>query len=1360
MKTLASLTQAGALAVAFSLALTACQKTRHASFPYGADRDVMNISDYENKDYDLNTKGPIKSSDASALSVKDERKPTDQVRNFDYVDYDAKDPLNLTDKTLMLGRPNWHYKVRYVFDGNFLKVMKISKVEDLATDELASSEDAGNGLKMVPIVSYSASYFSTDTTRNELHEKTSKLELVPRPGRSGSTQFKIDLNSKTRATFLSKRTVLPANFFDGDTDKDWYFSFTVISQNYREDRGSLGQMMSFDKYGREAFKVRARKVEDKIVFYNVGIDDRMEKSIENRQENQTPVLSIPVEFVDYRMGESGKTSTVKEESYKERAWNQRSYADMKLKDIVVPGGDLGISEIKDVQLDNGYFSFLVQSEAFGGIIRVSLMSHKSYEDKLVADGAQPYKNLKKIYFREDQNLFGYFSTHEESLRSFDRQNEDQAEKLTYINRFNPTRKEIEFRLNNDAPAWMDELLLKAGAAWNATFHAAGSNIHIRVSDNQGKALRGSAGDLRYSLVNMFGDVDGGGPWGGVGPVLADPQTGEIIMATANINITDRVEAMYRTLSNYILSVRGDLAPEYILGVPMPSLQSVTTVATNTLQKVIGAANASLQAASTYIPVLKNKSINFYNPSERKFSLVLPTQETKTAPLKLSISNQALMEGSFIQVNGNIVDQVKAVCPDLEAYAQGLKNSNSNRDEEKEIKLIKACSVELAKPSIISVILHEMGHNFGLRHNFYGSSDYRNFFAPVDLKLGSRTVKTQWRSSSVMDYMTMNYENMTQPGLYDIAAIRWGYTDQIENAQNQLVKVSPAKSTRSQVQSNYHLYKYCTDENVDTGATDPMCAREDEGVSPLEVVKNLILEYDSTMATWNHRHNHEAMWSPLIASYYRFDSYIRPMRKFYEQWRLILSAAAGPGNEYLESIDTQEQYNALLQKVLDPKIVGEAKSKENEQYHQAANLIFSFLMRISFLPDYSCVTARTINDQPVVQLFPFSKVQKALAASGKAPTSCQDSDVQNYLKTQKGASVFAEAGYPFDSISKDINNITFKNYSPEERPETLGVAQDRWMALWALVDTSPEMYHTWHTVKYAPNFMNEYPFRVALTNKVVQRLTQGVSIEDIDLDKVTKQQLSKDVRIVSPMFETEKPLLSLMFDVLRIGQVVPDHTVITNNRLEKYTVMPMWTIEPGGHTECASFFGIEYCATDKNIVAQSLVKKLNSLQSMKAATSIQDSSIQKFIEITKDLIPAAGQPDNMDISFLKVLSKRIDDIKKTDPDLYKQLSDLSDIAFGPEANLWLNAESKQLEKIKSDDLSDKERTEKIDALKKLKLKDLAARLGVENYVSFNADVLKSRLDTLRAEAQEYSADVTELDAQSDLIMEALLGGRPF
>lgn len=79
------------------------------------------------------------------------------------------------------------------------------------------------------------------------------------------------------------------------------------------------------------------------------------------------------------------------------------------------------------------------------------------------------------------------------------------------------------------------------------------------------------------------------------------------------------------------------------------------------------------------------------------------------------------------------------------------------------------------------LVHELGHNFGLRHNFKGSNDAKNYFTQSELaEHGLRTVPGY---SSIMDYNPSMLNALAVFGPYDLAALRFGYKRQVE-AQKQ------------------------------------------------------------------------------------------------------------------------------------------------------------------------------------------------------------------------------------------------------------------------------------------------------------------------------------------------------------------------------------------------------------------------------------------------------------------------------------------------------------------------------------------------------------------------------------------------
>ncbi len=104
------------------------------------------------------------------------------------------------------------------------------------------------------------------------------------------------------------------------------------------------------------------------------------------------------------------------------------------------------------------------------------------------------------------------------------------------------------------------------------------------------------------------------------------------------------------------------------------------------------------------------------------------------------------------------------------YGNQLLAANDFTDLEKD---------KFIKQALYDLVLHEVGHTFGLNHNFIGSQ-LHTFDQMQDTKLGS----TVGLTASVMDYTIPNISPDKKkqglffdikPGPYDIWAIRYGYT---------------------------------------------------------------------------------------------------------------------------------------------------------------------------------------------------------------------------------------------------------------------------------------------------------------------------------------------------------------------------------------------------------------------------------------------------------------------------------------------------------------------------------------------------------------------------------------------------------
>ena len=163
-------------------------------------------------------------------------------------------------------------------------------------------------------------------------------------------------------------------------------------------------------------------------------------------------------------------------------------------------------------------------------------------------------------------------------------------------------------------------------------------------------------------------------------------------------------------------------------------------------------------------------------------------------------------------------------PDL--FLQQGKGSGSNDGDdgddsnEPPVQELDGVPEYFIGPLLRDVIMHEVGHTLGLRHNFKASTIYSLE------EINSEDFMGNAQAGSVMDYMPVNInsdENLVQGdftmvtiGPYDYWAIEYGYTS--GDLKPILARVSEPQLI------------YATDE--DTGGPDPRARRFDHGKNPL------------------------------------------------------------------------------------------------------------------------------------------------------------------------------------------------------------------------------------------------------------------------------------------------------------------------------------------------------------------------------------------------------------------------------------------------------------------------------------------------------------------------------------------------
>ncbi|MDP6986843.1 MAG: zinc-dependent metalloprotease, partial [Phycisphaerales bacterium] len=212
-------------------------------------------------------------------------------------------------------------------------------------------------------------------------------------------------------------------------------------------------------------------------------------------------------------------------------------------------------------------------------------------------------------------------------------------------------------------------------------------------------------------------------------------------------------------------------------------------------------------------------------SEGEFSMTLTAtrSDSDDAPADDSADDEEVDDDEVVE--DEIIEEEADEEADGEEDAE--EDEPSKPKEKDDGQYLDGVPEEFIGPMLREVVMHEVGHTLGLRHNFKGSTIH------TLAEINTDQFKGQPHSGSVMDYLpvNINYElgetqgDWTQVtiGPYDMWAIEYGYIG--KKPEKVLKRVSEP------------LLAYATDE--DTWGPDPRARRFDNGMNPLTYAESQI-----------------------------------------------------------------------------------------------------------------------------------------------------------------------------------------------------------------------------------------------------------------------------------------------------------------------------------------------------------------------------------------------------------------------------------------------------------------------------------------------------------------------------------------
>jgi len=572
--------------------------------------------------------------------------------------------------------------------------------------------------------------------------------------------------------------------------------------------------------------------------------------------------------------------------------------------------------------------------------------------------------------------FGYFRIERHGYN--DIYGELESNRLYYATRWNLYDKEgkpkpIVYYLSPEFPDFLKDEAQSISDAWNEVFveavEARGHTVNGRMfelRDNSGQRI----GDVRYSFLYYVTEPTTGGLFG-YGPSNADPITGEIVSASAYVYGPPMRQ--YAGFGRQVVDlIRGELTPEEVgLGADVQAYidRMKTSQSSGFGSQEGGLTSEELSefvdnhVNTSHAKAVRKQGLEKLRRPSGWFHSQLDKIKGTSFEDRLINDEIKLLKGRGIVRPGDpIPDALKPHISPLGWASKSARQDNRKHlmEQAKRTKYmatfvdeaVAGLASELEKQGLDSDAIlekleaaifkstaeHELGHTFGLRHNYETSYDALNFprhfwdlqgdepsFPPVprtQAQLDGRM--DEYRYSSIMEYAARFNADIQGIGAYDRAAILFGYSQMVEVFNQQ--PVDPFSyafwdvfDLKSALQENRHYtslphslggidamfdrsfvpyeevkeqltgqrewthwevpYRFCSDEYE--GAT-MTCAAYDAGMDPYEIVLDASKRYKNYYFFRAFKRD-QAGWDGWTYEWTLYDRYFRHMLNMYQHW---------------------------------------------------------------------------------------------------------------------------------------------------------------------------------------------------------------------------------------------------------------------------------------------------------------------------------------------------------------------------------------------------------------------------------------------------------------------------------------------
>ncbi len=950
-RALQGLALAGSLVLAF--AQSGCEKKRGLRFTQGSGENVFEISQYNGKTFKVATGEKRFKGQTSRADELVTLNGFDQINNLDAVEFEIQDGLfseiNISDFNFY-GRENFQYTFKYSFSDNYVILSKVASKDDIPSQELTFAQEVGNGLFEVPLMGLPISLFTVERVKDERGKATRQLNTFARDFLNQASHFKVNPGEVKYFEAPAKPDLFAADFFN--SKDEWFFTKTLVGRSIKST-AILGETAA-------SLKIKFARTNNSLIGVDLNIAE--EQEILDPTKTIT-ALEIPVQWVDFRTETAGADARLKESILGDkeggsRFWKERRYAlvDFNNADRLDKAFTLD-NKLEKLEVSNDYVSFIIYESSSGNTYKYSLAK----SNRRVAG---------QRFFAEDAKKFHIFTQRRTVIQGALQNQDPDIDKITYASRFFPENKEIVYHITKNSPQDKEfiEAVEASVQAWNLAFQEANTGIQVRLSND-----RVDLGDVRYNAIALYGYEIDSGRLLGFGPSVQDTRNGETFSAATHIYLRSYREGVITSIRNFIRNELGlyddklvtqlpsfTNANAFVVGgglinSPVPNLSSLVS-----LDKFFQ--NTPDMFAAEGMAAFRTQTFGSNEVLEAVEDYAAKTAKTKTTQEKLlyNANGPKCDYGSIASV-ANSWNKIREVCANgngkFASYLSGLKKLHSEDktvlNDEGEEEAILACAQPLMKDLLTSTLIHEIGHNLGLGHNFAASSE-----SPEN-QAKNADGSIAYPSSSVMDYPDRDFDLYSKAGPYDVAAIRYLYTKTVETTDKEFIKVADNMSMTaavSKVSKKLKPYRMCTDYEVDGDTNlanyDPMCSRWDVGSTPDKYVQWAIAQVQADIVQNGYRYNNKG-FSGSVRSLVYLDHF----RQIQEYFRFLVASQAGIYFERLSAPagSSPETSKAALESLIAQNIKNNPRDGQlMRSYYDAVTAIFNFANDVVNLPTRTCL----------------------------------------------------------------------------------------------------------------------------------------------------------------------------------------------------------------------------------------------------------------------------------------------------------------------------------------------------------------------------------------------------------------------